>query len=52
MTILVVILIFILIITDFGLKVDETADGSPPMASLNPNKHGCDCTEPATERAP
>ena len=38
MTILVVIVLFLLIVTDFGLKVDETADRRPSVASLNPNR--------------
>ena len=39
-TILVVIVLFLLIITNFGLKVNETANGGPSVAPLKPNKHG------------
>jgi len=38
MAILVIIVLFLIIVTNFGLKVDETADGRPSVASLNPNK--------------
>lgn len=39
MAIFVVIILFLFIIADFGLKVDETADGRSSVASLNRNKH-------------
>ena len=36
--ILVVVVLFLVIVADFGLKVDETADRRPSVASLNQNK--------------
>ena len=39
MTILVVIVLVLVVIADFGLKVDETADGRPSVALLSHNKH-------------
>ena len=41
MAILVIIILFLLIVTNLGLEVDETADGRPSMASLNPNRGEC-----------
>jgi hypothetical protein len=38
MAILIIVVLFLLIVTDFGLEVDEAADGRPSMAPLNHNK--------------
>lgn len=51
MTILVAIVLFLLIVTNFGLEVDETADGRPSMAFLNPNRGERNWVGQTTERA-